>query len=157
ERGELGAGPMWLQPEPQLVPGVSDVEQVVTGETFSCARLRGGTVRCWGRMKQRLPFGTPPSKFKNLDIDPTRVVSSQRDVQQLAAGAFHGCALHSHGRVSCWGHNLSGELGRGHQIHPGDVGPVPDLEGVVELALGGANSCARLATGEVRCWGETED
>lgn len=60
--GELGRGTLGpATPEPEPVAGVEDAEQVVTGETFSCARLRSGEVRCWGSdLGGQLGDGSPP-------------------------------------------------------------------------------------------------
>jgi hypothetical protein len=52
------------------------------------------------------------------------------DVQQLAVGAAHTCAVRTDGEVVCWGYGIDGRLGYGSESDVGDdeipasVGPV---------------------------------
>jgi alpha-tubulin suppressor-like RCC1 family protein len=83
----------------------------------------------------------------------------------VAAGRSHLCALLGTGRVSCWGDNGQGQLGRA--IVGGQYGPARDaseyvqiftgatLEGAVAIAASPRAdfTCAVLATGQVACWG----
>ncbi len=50
DRGQLGDRPRGPQ-APAPVPGIRDAVDVACGFMFSCARLRGGAVRCWGDVK----------------------------------------------------------------------------------------------------------
>lgn len=74
--------------------GVSDVEQVVAGTLFVCARRKTGEILC--RQGERGPL-TP--------------VTDAGQVQQIVAGAGHACVRHADGRVACWGQWEHGQLG----------------------------------------------
>ena len=57
------------------------------------------------------------------------------------------------GAVSCWGNNISGQLGNNSTTQS----PTPvsnGLAGANQLALGDFYSCALLDTNAVQCWGE---
>jgi hypothetical protein len=70
-------------------------------------------------------------------------------VVQVVAGAFHSCALHRDGTVSCWG--LAESLdGGGKAVVPPRVMPV---HGVVALSAGTHLTCAVTTEHRVRCWG----
>lgn len=70
----------------------------------ACARLKDGTVSCWGRvtMKDMLKHG-PSTKVES--------VPGIRDAVDLRAGNEHVCALTREGKVMCWGDNETGALG----------------------------------------------
>jgi alpha-tubulin suppressor-like RCC1 family protein len=88
-------------------------------------------------------------------------VGGLRDARQLAAGGSHSCALRSDGIVTCWGHNLYGQLGNGASAttlktpQPRPV-VVTKLTDAAEVRLGEQSSCARRTTGQVACWGRND-
>ena len=55
------------------------------GDRIICARLNGGSLRCWG------------------DDDFARPPDDLGAVAQLAVDRFHACAVTVSGRVRCWG------------------------------------------------------
>jgi alpha-tubulin suppressor-like RCC1 family protein len=134
-------------------------EQIVAGETHTCARLTGGAVRCWGDnthgqlggedRKQRI--GDEPGEMPPADV----LIGGP--AVQIAAGWNHTCALLGSKRVRCWGHWRQGQLGHGPApVRPERMPPLDvELGGDVEQLLfhGGNFSCARLVDGTVRCWG----
>lgn len=72
---------------------------------------------------------------------------------QLAAGDQHTCGLHPSGRVSCWGSNARGQLGRDDTSGTATPVQIPELEGIVQIGAGGAQTCGILEEGTVWCWG----
>ena len=76
---------------------------------------------------------------------------------QVAAGAWHTCAVDASGRTYCWGWNGNGQLGSGS----GTVGSAQlDILQVADVAVtweslraGRANTCATTAGSDIYCWG----
>src|SRR6185369_10594717 len=75
---------------------------------------------------------------------------------QLASGYYHSCAIDTDGRLTCWGSNDEGELGRGTRA----LSPVPVPVGlgatVDDFAIGRYTGCAR-AGGKLSCWGRDNE
>jgi alpha-tubulin suppressor-like RCC1 family protein len=133
------------------------VSQIATGREHTCALLRSGSVRCWGRNKDgQLGYGHTDTVGDENDIyhvccvnkrtsrpPPTKLSLSTPakagDVPlggravQITAGYKHTCALLDTGKIRCWGNNEHGQLGYGHTRTIGDdetpasVGDVPAL------------------------------
>jgi alpha-tubulin suppressor-like RCC1 family protein len=108
--------------------GGGRVTGAALGGDHSCALLDPGRVRCWGEAR----FGVlgPGSPERVLARDAVEIDVGGRAVE-IAAGAFHTCALLDTGTVRCWGNNDDGQLGYGirenvgEKRSPGAVGDVP--------------------------------
>ncbi|RME92109.1 MAG: hypothetical protein D6767_03920 [Candidatus Hydrogenedentota bacterium] len=87
---------------------------------------------------------------------PVNILGSTK---QIAAGAYHTCALFWNGKVRCWGRGAEGQLGYGNTNDIGDnespssVGYVDVGGTVTQIVAGNVHTCALLDTGKVRCWG----
>lgn len=76
------------------------------------------------------------------------------EVDQVAAGSGHTCALSRSGAVLCWGRNDEGQLGDGSTSNRSLPAQVVGLtEGVIAIAAGESHSCAAKDDGSVVCWG----
>jgi cysteine-rich repeat protein len=139
--------------------------QITAGAEHTCALLTGGNVVCWGNgTSGRLGYSDLSLFGENVGDDETPsdagIVNVGGDVQQIAAGGAHTCALLVGSVVRCWGEGDVGRLGYGNTNDIGDdeepasAGDV-DLGGVaVQIATGGNHSCAVLDNGALRCWGD---
>ena len=136
--GALGAFDSVL---PKAIPGLSssNVVQIATGPTHSCARLREGTVQCLG---SNWAGGLGRGFTSMIESDPAYVLAPEsgpadggaadgaardggsggkvplRGVVQVAVGYGQSCAIvqnacRSDGTVYCWGWNIAGEIGDG--------------------------------------------
>jgi alpha-tubulin suppressor-like RCC1 family protein len=160
----------------------SDVVQITAGAQHTCVLFDTGAVRCWGQMYDHPVIGRLLSIFGTPDfewlpgttyVDPigdfgiinplgTGNVALAEPAEQISAAPEGAaiCALLRSGKISCWGHNLFGQLGLGHKEEVsvgthGEVLKTLDLgERVVEVRCGMANTCARTESGRVHCWGE---
>jgi alpha-tubulin suppressor-like RCC1 family protein len=133
---------------PVTVPGVSNAVEIVVGEYHSCARLSGGTVKCWGNAE----YGQGGNGLPATLTTPV-TVSGVSNAAEVAAAGYHACARLADGTVKCWGNNFSGQLGDGTKVTRTTPVAVTNLSNVAQLATGLEHTCARLTDGTVRCWG----
>ncbi|MBL8785254.1 MAG: hypothetical protein JNJ59_10155 [Deltaproteobacteria bacterium] len=71
----------------------------------------------------------------------------------LAISLGHGCAMTGPlGKISCWGSNYSGQLGRAEPGYFEFARQIPEIVGATQLTVGGQHSCS-LVGGVVKCWG----
>jgi alpha-tubulin suppressor-like RCC1 family protein len=145
------------------------VAEVAAAETYACARLKDGTVWCWGHLLNNgSPGGsaapvqiTPVAHFTQLagtfDYDcavddqgsawcwgwgetPKRIAALGTDVVEVGAGASGACARTKDGSVWCWGSNAFGKLGDGTMDFSDVPVRVRKLRGkVVQLSVGGGD------------------
>jgi alpha-tubulin suppressor-like RCC1 family protein len=138
---------MTASPSPVLVAGLSAVEQVVVGQSASCARLTDGTARCWGLNNfGQLGDGTMTTRA-------TPVTPAVTDVVEIAMGGFTACARRGDGSVWCWGARESAGMG---VVGPAVLTPtaVPGLSAVTRIYGGRGGFCAlRGSDADLVCWG----
>jgi alpha-tubulin suppressor-like RCC1 family protein len=110
ESGQIGDGTLESRRVPVEIAALGvDVEEVVAGTAYSCARRRDGTVWCWGSNHQgELGDGTTADRST-----PAAVVDLGSGVVEIAAGLSHTCARKDDGDIWCWGDNAHGQVGDG--------------------------------------------
>ena len=151
--GQLGGGkggrPGVFSLAPQPVFGLRDAAQISAGDYHACARIKDGTVRCWGNAENG-----------QLGTDTQRAFASPRTIPEvagvvsLASGAAHVCVVDARGKVLCWGRNTEGQLGDGQT---GSRLRAVEVKGVVDavaVASGTNFSCAQRRAGQIACWGD---
>jgi cysteine-rich repeat protein len=168
--GQLGAGstanvgnkkPYELAP---LALGAA-ATAVVAGTSHSCALLKSGRVRCWGKNdKGQLGLGHTNTIGDDEAPSATNAeVSLGAAAVALAAGGDQTCAVLKDGSVRCWGANQYGQLGLGHTKTIGD--DEAPSKARAQVSLGGASvsvavarehACALLDGGLIRCWGHND-
>lgn len=136
---------------------LGDVDEISAGSLHTCAKRIDGTVWCWGR-NDRKQLGMGPGQTQY----PVEIRMEDgyplQDVEHIAAGGNHTCAIVSDGSAWCWGDNSFGQLGNGSASEasfPVQVltsgGPV--LDDLVQIVAGNAHTCAVARDGHVWCWG----
>lgn len=153
-RGALGDGTTFDRLVPQTFGIGPAIAKVVAGSDFTCALTQSGSVACWGRgdLGQLGNGGTRDSPVA------VEVQGLGSNVQDIAAGEAHACAVLGEGSVACWGDNASAQLGTGANGRP-SLTPVlvSDLQFTAErIAAGGAHTCATATSGGVFCWGAND-
>lgn len=101
-----GAESVW---PPSAIAGSEGLAQPsIGGSGAACAVDAKGRVQCWGS-NENAQLGTGTA---DADAHPTpAVVPGLSSIASVAVGFDFACALTRTGHVSCWGANLSGQLG----------------------------------------------
>ncbi|WP_437292906.1 RCC1 domain-containing protein [Sorangium sp. So ce426] len=170
--GQLGLGDGENRSEANGLPvslgGGKVALSFALGERHTCARMNGGSVKCWGYnvdgqlgIGDTVGRGDDPDEMGNgLSI----VDLGGESTLAISAGLYHACARMSGGSVKCWGHNAHGQLGMGDRIYRGtatsqmgdNLSEVKVGEAVTALAAGGLHTCALLASRRIKCWGDND-
>lgn len=149
------------------VDGLADVVQVAIGDAFACARLRGGTLRCWGA-NDHGQLGTGASGGERCGDtcgDPPVpccrhpvAVPGVEGAVELAVGGAHVCVRFVGGGVGCWGDGSQGALDR-PLLDAGTLsdrdhfsGLVQGIGGACQVVAGRGFSCALIGAA-MSCWG----
>ncbi|MCB9662069.1 MAG: hypothetical protein H6726_30795 [Sandaracinaceae bacterium] len=157
--GRLGQGTSDTsqRPTPVQAVGITNATGVSAGHDHACAVLATGQVLCWGgNTRGQLGQGTLGGTLS------TPTATAVDDALQVYAGLRFTCALRPNpsggNRVTCFGENDNGELGRGFASTAetdADVDVIGLPSDVVAFGrgAGGALTCARTSGGAVYCWG----
>ncbi len=141
-QGELGRGQKSVASNVAAaagpVPGIALAAEVRTGETRSCARLRDGSLRCWGDV------------FADERLAPVPMPGFPRAVS-VAVGSQHVCVASTDGRVFCQGGGAASGTLSGEFHAPMEI---PGPRDVVRVLADGDYACALEKQGRVLCWGD---
>jgi len=129
------------------------------GAYHTCALLDDSTVKCWGNNANG-QLGLGDKIGRSLPDAKPVDIGNVAKIVQIAAGAYHTCALLESGALTCWGRNRQGQLGYGdlvERLAPGDgfvnVGP----RDVASVTGGLAHTCVLMEDSTVQCWGANEE
>ena len=103
---------VWLFPAvPVKIEGISNTTAITAGNYHVCALHENGEVSCWGGgyfgqlgVDEEVTDGHSATPVKTAGIS---------DATAISAGNNYTCALHETGEVTCWGLDISGQLGSG--------------------------------------------
>jgi alpha-tubulin suppressor-like RCC1 family protein len=136
---------------------LTDVLELVAGDTHACVRRADGTVVCWGeRYYGALGIGGADTADVGPPGAPTLVPGK---VLGLAAGVSHTCVLREDGTVSCFGRNNFGQVGPDPGTPEEEVRDPVGVSGlplpVTGLGSGSTahHTCAIVSDGSLLCWG----
>lgn len=166
DSGELGNGTFVHATTPSIVPGLSNVTQIGAGSP-TCALNSDGTVACWGYNYFGAVGNGVVTRTAPTGINSPVLVSGLTDVASLAVGTMHACAVRSNGSASCWGYNVTGQLGNGtfsdpypYTINYSTPQSVVGPQSFSKLEAGGtfwAQTCSIRTDKTVSCWGNNEN
>ena len=131
--GQLGDGTTVSRHAPVGVIGLgpgSGVDQVVAGDSHTCARVNGG-VQCWG-LNAYGALGDNTTYNRALPV-VVAGLGPGSEVIDISAGEYHTCAVLSDGHVKCWGGDWEAQLGDGWMISRPE--PMPALDQVFKSAF----------------------
>jgi alpha-tubulin suppressor-like RCC1 family protein len=127
------------------------VTQIAAGNSYTCALLTTGSVRCWGSASSgQLGYSNTNNIGDNETPASAGDVNVGGTVTQISLGGFHTCALLTTGSVRCWGSASSGQLGYGNTNTIGDnetpasAGDVSVGGTVTQISAGTNQTCALL-------------
>ncbi len=172
--GALGPAAASSLSAPVRVTGLPRAVRVVAGRRHNCAVVevsQAGAmgadaatrreVRCWGDGSAgQLGHGANTGSATPVAVLAPTGSGNLTDVESLAAGKEHTCAVVTGGAVYCWGSNSGGQLGVASPStsnRPVAVA-LPGGAGAFELSAGREHTCAlmlplALEGVPVRCWG----
>ena len=158
DHGQLGDGTAGDDsPVPVPVVGITTAARLALGTSHSCALLRDGTAKCWGKGSDgQLGDGASASSaIPVLATPPTSSTSSGTiTYADLTAGGDRTCALlHPAGDVACWGDYQVQIDGALDASSPTSVFAPTSPATVVAVAAANRMTCATLSDGTARCWG----
>ena len=155
--GQLGNGNNISGSSPSTAVSFStlvSVSSVAAGGAHTCALTNTGSVTCWGD-NQYGQLGNNGNQTRDTPSDPITLPNG-RTATAITAGFFHTCALLDNGQITCWGLNLSGQLGNGTNTNtdaPGDPITLPNGRTATAITAGFQHTCALLDNGTISCWG----
>src|SRR5690554_4759037 len=117
------------------VADLQGVKAISVGNTYSCALLEAGDIKCWGK----IPSGFSANNLLEL---------TNKKPSQLATASAHACVVTEDNQVQCWGD--SSKLGHIES----EATKVTGIDNALLVSSKGSHSCALLNNGRVRCWGE---
>lgn len=155
DHGQIGNGVIdassgGIFSEPVAVQGIdSGATQISSFSDHTCAVV-SGDVWCWGANDDgQLGDGETAESATPVEV------SELTDIEAVAVGGEHTCALTSAGGVKCWGKNDAGQLGDDSEVDY-SVSPV-DVEGLTSgvkaISAGFSHTCAITETDGMQCWG----
>lgn len=148
--GQLGDGQLRNSSTAVAVSGLDGgAVGISAGNSFACATMTTGSVRCWGLGY----FGQPGSTGRTVAPTPQTVPGLPPNVVSVTSGFAYSCAATGDGRAFCWGANDHGQLGDGTMTTSSVPVPVSGLTDVAMLSSGYDHACAALTTGGAMCWG----
>ena len=144
--GEVGDGSTSLRKSPVKV-GTSSWTTVSAGGRFTCGTQTGGTLWCWGFNDQG-EVAQPPNS--GAQITPTQVGTLTTWVQ-VDSATDHSCAVRTDLTLSCWGNNVSGDLGNDSAESDSPVA-IPQKIWTRAITFD-SMSCAWKTDDTMACWG----
>lgn len=134
---------------PVQVVGITNATKVGVGNSYSCALLSTGVIKCWGNQGNGA-LGDGSGVNSNVPV----TVSGISTASGIGIGNGVNCAALSGGNLMCWGYNWTGQVGNG--TTGATVATPVQVSGISTgtQAIGGQNSsCGLVSSGAVYCWG----
>lgn len=135
------------------------LDRIAPGSSHTCALRQDGAIRCWGHNSSTGKLGISSLTNYVTSAMSATAVQLPTQVDTLAAGEHHTCAVLQDQQLFCWGYGVYGALGYGNTNTIGDnehPGPGLPLPPIVDVAVARYHTCALAVSGDVTCWGDGE-
>lgn len=128
--------------------GISSATQIALGNSYACALISGGSVKCWGHNGNGA-LGIGDTNESAVYNTPQNVsgVSSVTAIGVYGSGA---CATLSSGSIKCWGYALGINGGGVNVSSPTSISGISTASYATN---NGSFGCALLANSTINCWG----
>jgi hypothetical protein len=145
---------------PSPVPTLSPIASTSTtklrgGYSHACVILPTKIAKCWGNNQD----GLLGAGFASGSSTPVAVTSLVGNVEELALGTYHSCAIVTGGGVKCWGANGTYGLLGIAAADPSTRALVPvsvlNVSNAIGIVAESYNTCALISGGTVKCWGQS--
>jgi len=134
---------------PVQVIGITNATKIGLGNSYACALLSTGTIKCWG-IQGNGALGDGSGSNSNIPVS----VSGLTNVNSIGTGNGTNCAVLQAGTAYCWGYNWTGQVGNGTTgATVATPAQVSGLTTATQAIAGQNSSCALLSSGSVKCWG----
>jgi alpha-tubulin suppressor-like RCC1 family protein len=134
---------------PVQVIGITNAIKISLGNSYACALLSSGTIKCWG-IQGNGALGDGSGSNSNIPVS----VSGIANVNSIGIGNGTNCAVVQAGTAYCWGYNWTGQVGDGTtSATVATPVQVSGLTAATQAIAGQNSSCALLSSGSVKCWG----
>lgn len=132
---------------------LTNVNQLKTGNTVTCATKADGSAWCWGyNGNGQIGDNTTTQRNAPVQVLGSGGVGTLTNVSEINAGSNNTCALKTDGSVWCWGFNISGQVGDTTTTQR--LAPVQIIaSGATDIDTEGDHSCAVKTDGSAWCWG----
>ena len=137
--------------------------KVSAGNSFTCAILDNGDLKCWGYdyYGQLGDGGSFPGTNINAPSSTPIDLGTGRTAVAVSAGHSHTCAILDNGDLKCWGRDNYGQLGNGGtntNLNAPSSTAIDLGTGRTAVAVSAAEShtCAILDNGDLKCWGSDD-
>jgi len=148
--GQLGVGSTTPSAEPMdIVSPPPNITSIATGAWHTCA-ISDSKLWCWGQNSDS-QIGTGESSTADVEA-PREITALGSDVEAVALGWHHTCALTKDHQVKCWGGNSHGQIGNGTNNPSMTPITIYGLE-ATGIGAGQYHTCAITVSGGVMCWG----
>lgn len=138
-----------------LPSAMGPATEIVSGQSFSCARDLAGKVACWG-MNQYGETGSGAIATTKTPVRVDLALGTTEEVIAISVGEGHSCALISPasgaGTVKCWGDNRRKQVTNATAVAFVET-PVVAQTGIKSISSGEHHTCGITETGDVTCWG----
>ncbi len=154
--GQLGGGPKNTTGGREVVSALNDAQVLRAGDRHACAVTRRGSSVCWGsNTRGQIGNGTSPADLDQPVPSPVTVVKLD-GVSDLRLGKDFSCAVHTSGKLSCWGDNRARQLGTGTQSDTWTTRVPPQgISAARSIGCGDTFVCAGV-NASLMCWGSNE-
>lgn len=146
--GVLGPGVRVAKGTPVRIEAIANAVGICAGSGNDCARLRDGSMVCWGQNRGAIGNG-------GAAVWTPIAIPELAGASGCCLSNENGCAFFPDGHIACWGNNAEGELGLGDTV-PRHSPVAVDFSGVVDLSCGSRRICARTADRRAWCWGSAQ-